>query len=158
MTGSTGSTGNTGSTGSTGETGSTGSAGNQGPQGPAGAPGMSPNEAVSLIRKISTSPIRVPQSRVFTVATVTCKSSSCNIRRIVPSLKIWGKQRNSKVKVPRRSLRNGQTVPIRIKLKSPQAWKLLKRGQTSGSVIVSITVVSRRGTRTTESIRVGLTR
>jgi len=134
--------------------------GNDGPEGPKGdkgAPGTSPQKRPLVVR-VSSRLVKVPRSRVITVAKVICHAETCRIGRVVPSLRIRGVGYDSRVIFSRRSFGRQKVGLIKVRIMSGRAWEKLEKGRRSGSVSLNVTVIAEGGSWITIPIRVGLRR
>jgi hypothetical protein len=95
---------------------------------------------------------------VFNAIRVTCPDGTCRITRGVATAKVRGRNVLANSIFNRNAIREGQRRIIRIKLPRRNAWRQLRRGVKSGAVVISVTVKSNNGLRTTEAFRIGLKR
>jgi hypothetical protein len=95
---------------------------------------------------------------VFNAIRVSCPDGACQITRGVTSAKVRGQNVLANSIFTRGRIPEGKRRIIKIKLPSRRVWRNLRPGVKSGAAVISVTVRSNNGLRTTESFRIGLKR
>lgn len=155
--GPTGASGATGSNGSTGPTGPTGASGPIGPVGPTGATGPSGDTgAAPRIAKLGRDPARLRAGRRTDLATVRCRSGSCDILYREAIVRIRGSEHRIRLLGPE-SVGRAKTARFGIR-PGRGLVRQLRRGRKSGQVNVMLTAGGDPGGWAWRNMRIALMR